>query len=270
MGDFVFLWHNRSEESVKQVATDVSSRLEPVKELLGLGTVGPMKAVILNNSREATQAFPVVSQTARRLHLFGGFAFGQHGLFVLVGLNPGGIVHEMTHLLVDEAVGSSLGRVPAWLNEGLAMVFESRSRSRESTLTQAARDRGLLSLRSMQTIPGQPRDVGLFYAQAWSVVDHMITRHGEDRMSTLFALLSEGNSLDDAIVGAYGMSLEEIEEEWMAELPSRPRVSSRPDIGTVGTSALIGGAVAVAVVAVLIRRLRRAPPGVDGEGPDSR
>ena len=269
MGDVLFLWHNRSRESVERAAEEVSSRLVSVKELLGLDEIGPMKAVILNNSREAAKAFPVVSQTARRFHLFGGFAFGQHDLFVLVGLNPAGIVHEMTHLLVDEAVGSPLGRVPAWLNEGLATYFESRSSRREAAVARATRDDSLFPLRSMDSIPGQPRDVGLFYAQSWSIVNHMMTRRGEDRMSALFALLSEGNSLDGAVEGAYGMTLDELEAEWKATLSPSPAVSSRPNVGTVGTSALIGGAIAVAAVAVLVRWIRRATTGTGGEGPDS-
>ena len=93
--------------------------------MLGLVTAPPMKAVILNNRREADRGLPTVSEAATRGHLYGGFAFRDYDLFVLLGLSEDGIVHEATHLMVNEAVDSPLARVPDWLNEGLATYFES-------------------------------------------------------------------------------------------------------------------------------------------------
>ena len=74
------------------------------------------------------------------------------------------MVHEATHLLLDRAVDSPLARVPAWLNEGLAMYFESDSYRREATVARAARDSALLRLGAMNTVPGRPEDVRQFYA----------------------------------------------------------------------------------------------------------
>ena len=255
-GEMVVLFHNRSIDTVAEVATVVDQSLRPVKELLGLEEIRPMKAVILSSSREAGRSFPFVSDAARRGHLYGGFAFGELDLFVLVGLDPNGMVHEMTHLLVDEALSSPLARLPAWLNEGLAMYFESGPRGRDATVSQAARSDSLLPLRSMAAVPGRPQDVRLFYAQSWSLVNHMMETHGRERMAALFRAVNDGKGIDRAVSEAYGMRLDQLESEWRAGLSGERPDSPLPNPGVVGTSLIIGGAVAVGVVAVVIRWLR--------------
>ena len=268
-GDLIVLWHDRPEESVAEVVELVDRRVESVKNLLGLGTIKPMKAVILNSSREAGRSFPYISDAARRGHLYGGFAFGQLDVFVLVGLNVDGMVHEMTHLLIDEALDSPLARVPAWLNEGLAMYFESGSRGRDAIVSQAARSGHLLPLRFMGSVPGRPQDVRLFYAQSWSVVTHMMDTRGQEPMADLLKALADGSDIKDAIPEAYGMSLEELDSEWNAGLSGEPPALPLPNPGVVGTSVIIAGAIVVAVVAILLRWLRQLfnPPDTGNSGP---
>ena len=257
-GDLVVLWHDRPRERVAEIAEAVSERLQQAKDLLGLEDVTPKKAVILNGSREAEAGFPFVSEAARRGHLYGGFAFGELDVFVLVGLSLDGMVHEMVHLLMDEAMDSPLARVPAWLNEGLAMYFESTSRGREATVVRARRDGVLMPLRSMANVPGRPRDVVVFYAQSSSVVQHMMDGHGPERMASLLRAINKGRGIDEAVTEAYGMNLEELELEWGERRSPGASVSPAADLGTVGTSLIIAGAVAVAAIAILLRWLRRA------------
>ena len=266
-GDLIVLWHDRPLDGVVKVAEDVSRRLEPVKRLLGLDTLRPMKAVIFNSRREAGRSFPFISETAAERHVYGGFAFGDLDVFVLVGLSGDGMVHEMTHLLIDEALDSPLARVPAWLNEGLAMYFESGSRGREAIVSQALRSDGLLPLGSMDNIPGRPRDITVFYAQSWSVVKHMVDAHGQERMAALFSAIKEGKRVEEAVPEAYGMSLEELEEDWKSRLARQPSLAPVVDPGTAGTALIIVGAIVVAAVAVAarwLRRIRRPPDAENG------
>ena len=255
-GDMVILWHDRPVSKVEQVATLVSRRLESVKGLLGLETVKPMKAVIVNSAREAGRSFPFISETASRGHLFAGFAFGELDVTVLVGLNPDIIVHEMTHLLFDEAVDSPLARVPAWLNEGLAMYFESGSSGREATVLRAARRDSLIPLRSMARVPGRPRDVMVFYAQAWSFVKHMMDAHGQERMADLLAAINDGESIEKAVHETYGISLQELDQEWRSRLTGESPPSRAPSPASSATSAIIAGALGVAVVAIVVGWLK--------------
>lgn len=254
-GDMVVLWHDLPADRVKEVAANVDRRLDAVKEMLGLDEVPPMKAVVLSDRREARRAFPVVSDTASREHLFGGFAFQDYDLFVLAGLSEDGMVHEMAHLLLDEAVDSPLARVPAWLNEGLSMYFEAGSQQRAPTLAQAVRHGELLSLRAMNAVPGRPQDVRVFYAQSWSIVKYMIDAYGTERMTSMIGAIGAGVPIDEAVQQAYGISLGELDARWRAEITGSTPLAARPDPGTIATSAIITGAIAIALLVSAFRWL---------------
>ena len=253
VGALTVTWYDMDVERVMSVTADVDERLEPVRELLGLDEVSPMKGVIINSRGEARRGFPPISGAASRGHLYAGFAFDRFDLFVLAGLDPDGMVHEATHLLLDQAVGSPRAKLPAWLNEGLAMYFESNSSRRQASVAQAARRGSLLRLRSMNTQPGRPSDVRTFYSQSWSIVDYMMDVYGRERMSELLRLINSGKRVAEAVPDVYGITLDELESVWKARLTGETTVAPRPDPGTVGTSSLITGAVTLAVAASAYR-----------------
>ncbi len=238
-GGLTVLYHDRPARLVEEAARDVAARIEDVKSLLGMEEARPQKAVIFNSGGEARRSFPVVSDRAARDHLYAGFAYGEYDLFLLAGLSRSGMVHEMTHLLMDEAIDSPLATMPAWLNEGLAMYFEPGGGSgRDSSLLQALRRGELSPLRNMDGIPGRPRDVGLFYAQSRSVVRYLMDVYGHDRMSSMLAAINDGDGVDEAARGAYGASLEYLEGEWRRWLSGR--LSALPSAGPGASSAGAG------------------------------
>ena len=247
-GMIEILWHDRPRHTVIALTNTAITRLELLKGLLGMTDVEPMKAVIVNSSREARHSFPMVSHAATTGHLYRGFAFGDLNVFVLRGLDVDGVVHETAHLLIDEALSSPRARIPSWLNEGLAMYFESGPRGRDTTAVRAARHDALIPLRNMNRNPGRPDEVRLFYAQSWSLVNYMMTVHGEQRMAELLAAIAKGDPIREAIIEVYGISLEGLEEWWKAGLPTVS--TSTPDTGIERMSALITGVVATAIAIV--------------------
>ena len=259
------LWHDRPASEVHAAALDVNERLEQVRALLRLDETSTMKAVILNGQREAANSLPKVSDAATAGHLYGGFAYGAFDVFVLVGLGREGMIHEMTHLLIDDALTSPLGRLPAWLNEGLAMYFEGPNAWRERTVQDAYNRGRLMPLRSMGAVPGVPSDVRRFYAQSWSVVDFMVETYGTERMTALLGAIDSGMDTDEAVRVAYDMSLNELESRWKRQLGGGVIERLPADPGTVGTSLIIGGAVVVTLTAVLFRWLRNTPDAEEAE-----
>ena len=216
--NLLVVYHDRSEQNVLTAARTVDRRLAGLKQLLGLKSARPVKAVILSGRQEARRTFPFVSQTARDSHLFGGFAYGEYGLFLLGGLDPDGMTHEAVHVMVREALHSPYLKMPAWLNEGLAMHFEPEGRHNSSLVARAVRSGDAPPLRYMHSIPGQPREVALFYAQARNVVTFLIDELGQARMSTLLLELKGGSDIDEAVLLAYGIELDELDERWRAWL----------------------------------------------------
>ena len=262
---FEVLWHDRPAREVRAVAHDVNERLDEVRALLRLDETKTMKAVILNGRREASSSLPKVSDAATAGHLYGGFAYGELDVFVLVGLGREGMIHEMTHLLIDEAMTSPLGRLPAWLNEGLAMYFEGSSSWRERAVLDSYHRGRLMPLRSMGAVPGVPSDVRNFYSQSWSIVDYMMDTYGPDRMSALLGAIDSGMDVDEAVPVAYDISLDELESRWKRSLGGGVVDRLPADPGTVGTSFIIGGAVVATLTAVLFRWLRSAPDADEAE-----
>ena len=261
--DFTLIWHDRSDRAVRSVGGSVSVRMAAVKRLLGLDGDYDFKAVLINDRAEASRSFPPVSQTSQDVSLYAGFALGDYGTFVLAGLNQDGMVHELTHLMVDEAVNTRLARVPAWLNEGIAMYFEPSGSRRESELAWAAGRGDLLRLRHMRTVPGRPDDVRLFYAQSASVVRFMADRFGEDRLANLFSAIGDGQSAEQAIATTYGMTVDQLDAAWRGHITGRGASFEMVNPGSLGTSALIGGAlVASASVATVgwLKRMRGPAP----------
>ncbi len=256
-GIFELLWHNRPREAVEEVAREVRLGLEAVSDLLGQSPSHKMRAVILNGRREANRAFPLVSQAATESHLYGGFAYPDYDVFVLSGLNVDGMIHEMTHLLIGDAIDSPVARVPAWLNEGLAMYFEGGPGDRSATVSDASRSGRLMTLRNMGAVPGRPSDVRVFYAQSWSIVSFAAETFGLEGMSRLLSAIDSGQGTEEAIRTAYGISLDELEARWRGSIENDTSITQIVDPGTLGTSLLIAAAMLIAATALAVGWLRR-------------
>jgi hypothetical protein len=298
------LWHDRPADRVEDAAAQVDERLTNVRKVLGLADAPVMRAVILNDRREATRSFPPISSAATDSHLYAGFAYGEYNLFVLVGLGVEGMVHEMTHLLLDEAIVSPIARVPAWFNEGLAQYFESGASRTDPSVLSAARSGELLPLTAMRGQPGRPADVRLFYAQARSLVRYMVETYGEDKISALVDALNSGKAFEDAVTSAYGRPADLIDADWRVSIGAAPTsisdvsaisvpedaetsapVNPEPQVpegngfepsftadpGTFGTSLLLGLAFAFAAAVTgggwLLRR-RRPVTKWEGDEPE--
>ncbi len=218
MGDFTLIWHDISASSVRRVAANAAAQLSSVKRLFGVDEDQDFKVVIVNSRWEANRSFPAVSRTSQDVALYGGFAFPKYGAIVLSGLHRDSLIHELAHLMLNEAVDSPRARVPAWLNEGLAMYFESGGAHRESQVRDAQRHGWLIPLRHMETVPGRPSDVRLFYSQSASVVKYLMDEHGSTRMSRLLELIDSGHDIDDALKQVYGFDVNGLDSAWQAQI----------------------------------------------------
>ena len=246
--ELTFLWHDIPSDRVHELAESVDHRLQIVKQLLGLDETPRMKAVLFVKHREAELGFPVISEAASAGHLFGGFAFPEYGLFVLAGLSEDGMVHEATHLLIEEAAGSPLARVPAWLNEGLAMYSERSPHGRQAIVEKAVLSDSLLTISAMAVVPGKPPDVRLFYDQAWSMVKHMVDIYGAERMASLLRAMNSGVRIDAAFADVYGMPLEEFERRWRTSMLDQTSLVPRPGPGPIAISSITTGVVIITIL----------------------
>ena len=191
----------------------------------------------MNSRPEAKKAFPNISKAANREDLYGGFAFSNYDTFIVIGASVDGIIHESTHLLVNQSLNPST-RLPAWLNEGIAMHFEERKTETRQILQAYPPDQ-IFDLRHMNSVPGIPSDVRLFYLISESFVGFLFSEYGDNKMKDLINRIDSGNPIDEAIFITYGDSIQELQSYWMNTFSNRYENKIDVDIGSFGTSLIL-------------------------------
>lgn len=221
-GNLTAIYHDRQGSTVDDLLTRLSRTVPRIESTVGASPGGEYRAVLFNSNAEARRAFPFVSQAATDGHVFSGFAYEQYGLFVLDHAGIPGVTHELTHLVFGRATNSPTAKRPAWLNEGMAVYFETGSRSATaSSLVSAIRNDRLLPLRAMNSIPGRPEQIDVFYPEAGNFVGYLVERHGEERMRALVGGLRDGLLPSAAVTAAYGTSLDELEADWRRDVGAK-------------------------------------------------
>ena len=134
--------------------------------------------------------------------------------------------HELVHAAMAEQA-PSLG-LPAWLNEGLAEWFESRSHGKrrlsagEWGYLEAAERRGSWIAVTPLAVPsfiGLRGDAaGLAYLESYALVDSLARRGGDASVSRFLGELIRSRSVDRALRRVYRIGLSELEPALRAEL----------------------------------------------------
>jgi hypothetical protein len=210
-------------EAILQAILDTLEKMGPV---LGAGIDDPIRVVTYNNQKEMLEALPPRSAAIGRELVTEGQAFSDVGtLMVLIGgrLALGTASHEVTHILNHRAGQSIFRRLPSWLHEGLAEYGNvDPGFSYDIALEFAVATDRLMPHLYMQTLPGDPEDVIIFYGQSKSIVRFMIDLQGEVGMRELLSLHKRGINMDDALQEVYGLDRLGLTNAWRAEIGAEP------------------------------------------------
>ncbi len=258
------IWHDRNEGDINSLIEDVNESNSHLTEFLNIPDSLPITGVILNNRQESDEAFPRISAAASKEELYGGFAFSNYDTFIVTGLSRAGIIHESTHLLIDQSLKSPTTRLPAWLNEGIAMHFESNHQTTGKML-QAYSSGQIFDIRNMETVPGKPSEVRLFYLISESFVAYLFSEYGDNKIRHLITHLDSGQPIEDAIFSTYKLDLQKIQSDWLDSLSSQFGNSVNVDIGSFGTSLILSVAFLIGLLFSGIGWLRYKANGHDSE-----
>lgn len=244
--------------------------LEFMGPLLGAGVDEPIRITMYNNWPEMRPALPPASEVSRRELITEGQAHSPEGVLLVLGgaQRASGIAsHEVTHILVHRAGEGALGRVPSWLNEGLAEYGNIQpGESYDRALLYAIRTNNLLPITSMDGLPGTPEDVIIFYGQARSIVRFMVDEYGAEKMRDLMATIKSGKNVRTAIPLVYDVTPLELENQWRdmlgvarrqtpGEGSALPTPLPTPSLGLLSIDAMRqqgGGATAVPAAATAV------------------
>jgi len=233
IGPLTLLYHDLPQARIDALVPELESELQHVADLLQLELEleQPIKGLIYNQRSEALDAFPYQSRTITEEQIFGGFAFPERGVFVGLGLQPGVIIHESAHLLLRQALGRAVTLIPAWLDEGFATYAEP---SLTPPASPKLRSQGL-PLRAMSTVPGNPRDIYIFYQKSESVVGYLIEKYGAESFQQFLGQLRQGSDFSAALVRSYGFDTDGLEQRWAGvsgDTPA-PDSSANPSVAPV-------------------------------------
>jgi hypothetical protein len=199
-GEGVTVYWYQGPETFGQAALDVAIGAVPrISADLGVGAPQPIKAFLYANLSDLEGALPPMGR-----EWVGGQAYPKIGTFV-AAIPPDDrslsnmkrvIPHEITHLLVYQAAGGSLGYVPSWLNEGLATLSQELPDPEAAIVLETALSQGsLVPLENLcGPFPLDSSEAKLSYAQSASVVGFIRDHYGRQGLASLIDAYADGAS----------------------------------------------------------------------------
>lgn len=232
----VYYYGDYVQERAQAILDAAAETMRLMVPVLGVEPTAPLRIVAYNNQRHMATALPFRSQAVQQDLQVQGMAFSDDRVLLIHAFDAtvtGTTGHEFTHLLVAEAAGPAIARVPAWLNEGLA---EYGNIDRTDDYTAALRygifTRRLRPLWYLSSFSGTPDDVLIAYGQGRSVVNYLIGAYGRDKIAELMRAIQETPNIDQALRQVYGFDQHGLDSEWreaigLEPLPSPEEVEAR-------------------------------------------
>lgn len=230
LGTVTILYHGPVRTRAERLAEAAVESLEIMGPVTGADTETPIVMTLYNNNAEMIGAVVARSLATSRELITEGQAFDSESVvLVLAGRSDiGTATHEMTHILVARAAGSS-GSVPLWLNEGLAEFGNlDQTVSYDRFLEWAEGTDRLIPLKGLRSFPGDPNLTLVAYGQGRSAVKYMIDEFGEEKMAELLATLGTGIGIDAALTVVYGFGIDDLENNWREHIGADPYIEPTP------------------------------------------
>lgn len=129
--------------------------------------------------------------------------------------------HEMTHMLLYIFMDKK--PIPLWLNEGMAQFEEKERRAvynRKRFIKLYVKEGTYIGLDELMDMTQVPEDrVELFYAEAASIVDHLISDNIRANYGRFLRHLKNGETVEEALKKAYQRKykngISDLEKMWL-------------------------------------------------------
>jgi hypothetical protein len=210
-------------QTMLETAQETLQRMGPV---LGIQPEDPLHIVTYTEYRDMADALPFRAEAVQEQLITQGIAFTEERVLLVHGFDStyvGTTSHEFTHLLVADATGRAIGRVPSWLNEGLAEYGNvGGSEDYDQYLRRAIATGRLRPLWHQATFSGTPEEIIIAYGQGKSVVEYMLAAYGTEKMAELIDALKQTFDIDKALEQVYGFNQYGLDSEWRISLGVEP------------------------------------------------
>ena len=223
-GDRVNVWWHRGDDGFARRALEIAEgAMADAADLLGVDQIEPVDFFIYAEPRTFREAMG----PATRENVGGQAHPSIRTLFGLI--EPRQIdsdwveelvVHELAHLVFDEAVANPYQYPPRWLNEGLAVYLAKGYDDGDRRQVEGAAGGGtIIPLQGLDgQFPTRPIRIGLAYAESVAAVDYLVERYGEDTLVELVTSFADGTGLDEAFTKATGADFAAFDDAWLESL----------------------------------------------------
>jgi hypothetical protein len=158
------------------------------------------------------------------------FQVGQDANYIVVSLNKSEtdlrpVYHQYFHYLLSNHIGKS--KIPTWLNEGLAGVYENfQTDALLKTISQNSDQTKHELLKQSKFLPAeillntdyyslnqqQNHGIGVFDAQAFAIVSYLIQQSSDEEFKRFVGLISSGMPLNEALIKSFKLDLLTVEK----------------------------------------------------------
>jgi len=227
-GELTLFWYEGGDSFARELMDTCEEGLARLAQDIGTYPERPIKIYIYASTSDLQEAMIFPHEWS------GGVAFTGFGI-IAIGIPPSNLdwgkkalVHELTHLVVHQATFSPYGKLPLWLDEGLATYNEGElDPVLRSYLERAILEDELISVRSLcSPFSAYSEKAYLSYAQSYSLVEYLLDNYGQDRMLDLLTLLKQGSTYDEALIEVYGFDIDGLDARWRATLISHTVIAS--------------------------------------------
>lgn len=231
--EIVVRWYEGSQDFGQLIYSTARESLDQMKAATGAGLDIPIFVLLYSNPED------FASWHFRVEEWVGGRASPPLGITTQI-INPlhgedwirDVIPHEIAHLFFYQQIQSNLASWPSWMDEGFAQFFEfNDKRAVLARVERVAQEGALIPLRHLNGSFG-PETEGVYqsYDQSLSVIVFLIETWGEIGLEALIREIREGQTINESLRAAFGVTFEEFEAGWITWLgtPATPAPSPTP------------------------------------------
>jgi hypothetical protein len=226
--DIIVHWTGE-ESGIGQAAVDALTKSLPRQQLLiPFDPPKPLRVFIYPSADDIQSALRL---TGRKW--VGAHAHPDLGVILVSATNPRTaaaeldqtIPHELTHMLLFEALGENYEMIPLWFEEGLATFFEGAANSNyETILNESVSSGTTIPLNELcRTFDNDGKNPILAYAQSVSLVHYIQDVYGNNALNQMIRAVADGANCQTITTRVLGLTLEEFNQEWLDSLSPQSR-----------------------------------------------
>jgi hypothetical protein len=256
VGELTLFWYEGGDSFAQELMDACEEGLTRLTRDIGTYPERPVKIYVYASAIDLQGAmiFP--------MEWTGGVAFTEFGI-IAIGISPSrldwgkrALAHELTHLVVHQAIFSPYGKLPTWLDEGLAMYNEGEPDPFfQFWLEKAVSEDRLISARSLcSPFSAESEKAYISYAQSYSLVKYLLDNYGQNKMLNLLTLFKQGSTYDEALTRVYGFDIDGLDARWRETLVASTVIASKAwqshpaliaVLSALATSVALAGALAL-------------------------